>query len=95
MMEPDGSMRVICSVVWNGHSQWSFINKDDIALQIYEHTGDAEPKRLMAWRLSETSNFPEFLAFILQKFHLSQASTVGQVQRAIILVQNEFAKVNA
>ena len=83
-------MDVLSTVVWNGHSQWSFVRTGKV-LTLWFHEGEAEPKKLQAWSLVHNENYEQFLLVLLQKFHSTPKQNLTDVVRTIIIVQNAFA----
>jgi len=85
-------MRVISTIVWDGHNQWSYVipTEDSTVLQLWQHVGAAEPKKLYAWNLTQNTAYQDFLNFLLQKFHMSTKQLLKDTVTTIILVQNQF-----
>ena len=78
-------------VNWSNHYQWDFMVRDRGVLELWETTGEVEPKRIFAWALDHLDNYQQFLLVILQKYHKSSGA-LPQVVWSIIAVQNAFAR---
>ena len=78
-------------VSWSNHCQWDFMVRNKNVLELWETTGEVEPRRIFGWDLNDLNNYQQVLLVLLQKYHRSSGS-LPQVVWSIIAVQNAFAR---
>ena len=85
-------MRVLTTIAWNGHNQWTYLlpTDDSSVLQLWLHEGEAEPRKLYSWNLLQNTAYQDFLNYLLQKFHSNSKQMLIDTVRSIIIVQNAF-----